>query len=120
MGASCAWTTLSATKCSVVPVDDSPPFVPSSRLFSPLNAPLNVHEKEESSSVLVLLDWNKMGEKHILQEKMQPLDPTNPNYDGLFVFTGSFHQLEYFLLQNTKTRQFIENLNQTNSKTTSN
>lgn len=51
---------------------------------------LTVHEKEESSSVLVLLDWNKMGEKHILQEKMRPLDPTNPNYDGLFVFTGYF------------------------------
>jgi len=81
---------------------------------------LTLHEKEESSSVLVLLDWNKMGEKHIVQEKMEPLDPSNPSYDGLFVFTGSFHQLEYFLLQNTKTRQFIENLNQTNSKTTSN
>jgi len=81
---------------------------------------LTVHEKEESSSVRVLLDWNKMGEKHILQEKMQPLDLTNSNYDGLFYFTGSFDHLEYFLLQNTKTRQFIENLNQTNSKTTSN
>ncbi|CAG5101441.1 Oidioi.mRNA.OKI2018_I69.YSR.g17092.t1.cds [Oikopleura dioica] len=45
--------------------------------------------------------------------------PTNPSCEGLFSFTGSFHQLENFLLQNTKTRQFIENLNQTNSKVTS-
>jgi len=51
---------------------------------------LTLHEKEESSSVLVLLDWNKMGEKHIVQEKMEPLDPSNPSYDGLFVFTGYF------------------------------
>ncbi|CAG5100187.1 Oidioi.mRNA.OKI2018_I69.XSR.g16884.t3.cds [Oikopleura dioica] len=79
---------------------------------------LSVHEKEEASSVLILLDWNKMGDRNILQEKMQPLDPTNPSCEGLFSFTGSFHQLEYFLLQNTKTRQFIENLNQTNSKVT--
>lgn len=60
------------------------------RKFYDRPSSLTVHEKEESSSVLVLLDWNKMGEKHILQEKMQPLDPTNPNYDGLFVFTGYF------------------------------